>query len=294
MVDATARAHGWRALSLRYFNVAGAGSPELADPAALNLIPMVLDALAQGRHPQVFGEDYPTPDGTCIRDYIHVADLSSAHVAAARVVEAAHAAKLGLPEPPSAMRSATERVQHAAALAEMAAARLPGGQRVVSVAAHMPGAAEAAAEVAARAAGRVPAAARMVEAAAARLPGAARAGVASASVREQTSEIAAEVATRIGALVARVAGVPEAPALRDHMAINIGTGRGHSVLEVIDALRASVGEAFEVDVVERRPGDPAALVAAPDLAAAVLGWRARHSLSDMTDSAWAARKASAG
>jgi UDP-glucose 4-epimerase len=70
-------------VSLRYFNVAGASSPDLGDTSVFNLIPMVFRALSQGRRPQVFGDDYPTPDGSCIRDYIHVADLADAHVVAA-------------------------------------------------------------------------------------------------------------------------------------------------------------------------------------------------------------------
>ncbi len=75
-------------ISLRYFNVAGAASPELGDASVFNLIPMVFRALSQGERPQVFGDDYPTPDGSCIRDYIHVADLADAHVAAAAACEA--------------------------------------------------------------------------------------------------------------------------------------------------------------------------------------------------------------
>lgn len=70
-------------ISLRYFNVAGAGSPELGDTSIFNLIPMVFRALSNGQRPQVFGDDYPTPDGSCIRDYIHVVDLADAHVVAA-------------------------------------------------------------------------------------------------------------------------------------------------------------------------------------------------------------------
>lgn len=70
-------------ISLRYFNVAGAASPDLGDTSVANLIPMVLRALSNGQRPQVFGDDYPTPDGSCIRDYIHVGDLADAHVVAA-------------------------------------------------------------------------------------------------------------------------------------------------------------------------------------------------------------------
>jgi UDP-glucose 4-epimerase len=74
-------------LSLRYFNVAGAGAPSLGDTTVSNLIPMTFRALDEGRAPQVFGDDYPTRDGTCIRDYIHVVDLAEAHVAAVARLE---------------------------------------------------------------------------------------------------------------------------------------------------------------------------------------------------------------
>jgi UDP-glucose 4-epimerase len=77
-------ATGMRVISLRYFNVAGAGSVALGDPGVFNLIPMVFRALTQGQAPKVFGDDYPTPDGTCIRDYVHVSDIADAHVAALR------------------------------------------------------------------------------------------------------------------------------------------------------------------------------------------------------------------
>ena len=80
-------AHGLSWIALRYFNVAGAASDELGDTSVNNLVPMVFRALSKGERPQVFGADYPTPDGTCIRDYIHVSDLSRAHVAAASQCE---------------------------------------------------------------------------------------------------------------------------------------------------------------------------------------------------------------
>jgi UDP-glucose 4-epimerase len=76
-------AYGLRSVSLRYFNVAGATerSGELHDPET-HLIPNVLRAAETGEPITLFGDDYPTPDGTCIRDYIHVADLADAHLAA--------------------------------------------------------------------------------------------------------------------------------------------------------------------------------------------------------------------
>ena len=84
-------AHGISSIALRYFNAAGADPDneigESHDPET-HLIPLVLDA-ASGRRPDVtiFGADYPTPDGTCIRDYIHVSDLADAHVKALQALE---------------------------------------------------------------------------------------------------------------------------------------------------------------------------------------------------------------
>ena len=80
MLQACEKAWGLKWAALRYFNVAGAGSDQLGDPAILNLIPMVLDRLAKGEQPKIFGNDYPTPDGTCVRDYIHITDLAVAHI----------------------------------------------------------------------------------------------------------------------------------------------------------------------------------------------------------------------
>jgi UDP-glucose 4-epimerase len=74
--------------SLRYFNVVGSGSPDLRDTSPHNLFPMVFEALLDGRTPRINGNDYQTADGTCVRDYIHVADLAVSHVAAARRLDA--------------------------------------------------------------------------------------------------------------------------------------------------------------------------------------------------------------
>ncbi|WP_030167174.1 UDP-glucose 4-epimerase GalE [Streptomyces sp. NRRL S-813] len=87
LVRATGRATGLSTASLRYFNVAGAASPELADTGVFNLVPMVFEKLTENAAPRIFGDDYPTPDGTCIRDYIHVVDLAEAHVATARALQ---------------------------------------------------------------------------------------------------------------------------------------------------------------------------------------------------------------
>ena len=83
MLADVAPATGLRYAALRYFNVAGAADPALADRGAANLVPLVFRQLSAHRSPLVFGDDYDTPDGTCIRDFVHVADVASAHVAAA-------------------------------------------------------------------------------------------------------------------------------------------------------------------------------------------------------------------
>lgn len=82
MIDDVAAVSDLRAIKLRYFNVAGAGWPELADTAVQNLIPIVLNQVDRGEQSVIFGDDYPTEDGTCVRDYIHVKDLAEAHVVA--------------------------------------------------------------------------------------------------------------------------------------------------------------------------------------------------------------------
>ncbi|WP_411105476.1 UDP-glucose 4-epimerase GalE [Streptomyces sp. cmx-4-9] len=84
LIRAAGKAHGIATACLRYFNVAGAATPELADTGVFNLVPMVFERYDAGQGAKIFGDDYPTPDGTCIRDYIHVEDLAEAHVAAAR------------------------------------------------------------------------------------------------------------------------------------------------------------------------------------------------------------------
>ncbi|MCX4236237.1 UDP-glucose 4-epimerase GalE [Streptomyces ortus] len=96
LVRAAGRAHGLSTACLRYFNVAGAATPELADVGVFNIVPMVFEKLTAGEPPRIFGDDYATPDGTCVRDYIHVVDLAEAHVAAARRLAAAPGTDLTL------------------------------------------------------------------------------------------------------------------------------------------------------------------------------------------------------
>ncbi|MFC1435207.1 UDP-glucose 4-epimerase GalE [Streptacidiphilus sp. N1-3] len=165
LVRATGRAHGLGTVSLRYFNVAGAASPELGDPGVFNLVPMVFQRLAAGLPPLVFGADYPTPDGTCVRDYIHIADVATAHVAAVRRLEAD--------------REGTELV------------------------------------------------------------------------------------------------------------LNIGRGEGVSVREMLDTIGRVTGLDATGEVVARRAGDPARVVASADLIAKELGWTAEYDLDAMITSAWA-------
>ncbi len=91
------RIHGLRSVSLRYFNVAGAleGRGEAHEPES-HLIPLILDvALGRRKSIKIFGTDYPTPDGTCIRDYIHVRDLADAHLLALGALDAPGMEKRG-------------------------------------------------------------------------------------------------------------------------------------------------------------------------------------------------------
>ena len=83
MLDEETTRQGIAAVSLRYFNVAGSYATlgERHDPET-HLIPLTLRAAGDGRPADIFGDDYPTPDGTCVRDYIHVLDIADAHLLA--------------------------------------------------------------------------------------------------------------------------------------------------------------------------------------------------------------------
>ena len=169
MLQALCRQSDWRVASLRYFNPVGAhpsgriGEDPLGIPN--NLFPFITQ-VAAGRRPQlrIFGSDYPTPDGTGIRDYLHVMDLAEAHCATIRHL---------LKQDPSS-----------------------------------------------------------------------------------------------------------------HLTLNIGTGRGLSVLEVVRGFEQATGLTIPFEVVERRPGDVPRLEACPERAETVLGWRAKHSLLDMCRDGW--------
>jgi UDP-glucose 4-epimerase len=69
--------------SLRFFNVVGTAAPELLDNSVENLVPIVINKLKAGQAPVIYGTDYPTPDGTCVRDYVDVRDIAGAHLGAA-------------------------------------------------------------------------------------------------------------------------------------------------------------------------------------------------------------------
>ena len=150
---------------MRYFNAAGADDSgeigELHNPET-HLIPLALAAACDGPELKVFGTDYPTPDGTCIRDYIHVNDLADAHVRALQHLE-------------------------------------KGGESI---------------------------------------------------------------------------------------ALNLGTGTGNSVLEVIQTAEKITGKKVRRTFGPRRPGDPPSLVADPSRAQQTLGWKAQRSLTDIVSTAW--------
>ena len=165
LIAAAAQAWGMRAVNLRYFNVAGAGWDDLGDPGVFNLIPIALRQLTSGEQPKVFGSDYPTADGTCIRDYVHILDLAEAHLAALDYLDADE---------------------------------------------------------------------------------------------------------------------------RPHDVFNVGTGAGASVREVLDEIARVTGHDVRPEVVERRPGDPAVLVADVSRIAEVLGWTASRGLPEIVSSAWSA------
>jgi UDP-glucose 4-epimerase len=153
----------FKVAALRYFNVAGAGRPELGDQYIYNLVPIVFDALERNERPIVFGNDYSTADGSCIRDYVHVQDLAEAHVSAMDFVENSE----------------------------------PG-----------------------------------------------------------------------------------------FTAINIGTGSGASVFEVLAMIQNVTGHLIDPIIGSRREGDPAALVSDASFAKMVLDWQSSRDLSDIVTSAW--------
>ncbi|MFI6876956.1 UDP-glucose 4-epimerase GalE [Streptomyces sp. NPDC050400] len=165
LVRAAGQAHGMATVCLRYFNVAGAAEPALADTGVFNIVPMVFDRLTRGEAPRIFGADYPTEDGTCVRDYVHVCDLAEAHLAAAR--------RLARPD--------------------------AGGD----------------------------------------------------------------------------------------LTLNIGTGRGVSVRELVDVIAEVTGDRTPAIVEPRRPGDAPRAVGSSALAEKELGWTASRGVRDMVASAWA-------
>lgn len=169
IADVARAREGFSGVCLRYFNVVGSATNEVYDASPHNLFPLVIEALLASKTPRINGTDYPTPDGTCVRDYVHVGDLADTHVAAAKALEA---------------------------------------------------------------------------------------------------------------------GTPLKPAY------NLGSGTGISVRQIMDAMAEVSGIAFTPEIADRRPGDPARIVADGSAATADLGWTMSYSLSEMVSSAWAARTAS--
>jgi UDP-glucose 4-epimerase len=156
---------GLRHVNLRYFNVAGAGWDDLADTQILNLIPIYFEAIRKDNKPQVYGGDYDTPDGSCIRDYVHVLDLAQAHIQAIDYLDKDN---------------------------------------------------------------------------------------------------------------------------REFNTFNVGTGTGSSVFEVIHQIRKTTGIDFDYEVVARRVGDPARLIADASRIERAMGWKAKNTLVEMIESAWKA------
>ena len=124
--------------SLRYFNVVGSGDPTLPDVSPYNLFSMVFAGLENNRLPVIFGDDYDTPDGTCIRDYIHVADLAAAHVGAAQrmdrgeSIEPAYNLGSGTGTSVAEMMAAISRVTGIEFTAEIGSRRAGDPARVVA------------------------------------------------------------------------------------------------------------------------------------------------------------------
>lgn len=88
MVNNLVRNQTIKATSLRYFNVVGSGNSGIVDLSPHNLFPLLFKSLQEGKTPHINGINFPTPDGTCVRDYVHVIDIAKAHVSAARKLEA--------------------------------------------------------------------------------------------------------------------------------------------------------------------------------------------------------------
>ena len=94
LINKVGDAENFTSISLRYFNVVGSANIEFGDNSRDNLVPKVFAAIKAGKRPEIYGDDYPTKDGTCVRDYIHVQDLAEAHLVALKQLEKGRVAEV--------------------------------------------------------------------------------------------------------------------------------------------------------------------------------------------------------
>jgi UDP-glucose 4-epimerase len=257
------RIHGLRYAALRYFNAAGA-SPEHGedhDPE-LHLIPIVLDvALGRRKEITIFGDDYPTPDGTCVRDYIHVLDLAQAHILALRALDGG-----GYRLQATGLRDDSKATSPpSAALAPSPSTGEGRGEGEESPSEHPPASPSPPTPL--------PPGARGAN------PPSPSTGEGRGEGEESPSEHPSRMPLTPNPSPARGEG--------SSLIYNLGNGQGFSVREVIDTARRITGHPIPARVGPRRAGDPAILVADSAKIRRELGWSPRYpELSTIIETAW--------